>query len=101
MVNKWEFRRALQREHGYVLNAKDEERDLERDAAAQWLAKKKYSDPERERINREGLRRRRERKLGNWEGESVRPNPNVPIGWPSDGTRPPWAGDETRPPWED
>jgi hypothetical protein len=37
--------------------------------------------------------KQRERKLGN-ASTTVRPNPNVPYGWPSDGSIPPWATED-------
>jgi hypothetical protein len=40
-------------------------------------------------IEHDAQRRIHERKIGNY-ARSVRPNPNVPIGWPSDGRKPPW-----------
>jgi hypothetical protein len=46
-------------------------------------------------LERDAQRRRHERLIGN-APLSVRPNPNVPIGWPSDGSIPPWATEEER-----
>jgi hypothetical protein len=40
-------------------------------------------------LERDSHRRHRERKIGT--GASCRPNPNVPIGWPSDFATPAWA----------
>jgi hypothetical protein len=45
--------------------------------------------PTKNDIEHDARRRRHERKIGNYS-QSVRPNPNVPIGWPSDGRKPPW-----------
>jgi hypothetical protein len=45
------------------------------------------------RIAQDAIRKQRERKLGNYS-ETVRPNPNVPIGWPSDNSIPPWATED-------
>jgi len=44
--------------------------------------------PELSNLRGEARRRRRERLISN--ADLVRPNPDVPIGWPSDGMRPPW-----------
>jgi len=52
----------------------------------EWEEEKKR----REHLHREAARRRHERRIGNFD-KTVRPNPNVPIGWPSDGSKPAWA----------
>lgn len=56
---------------------------------AQKEAENSFDKVIAETVKRDALLKRRERKLGGAE-TSVRPNPNVPIGWPSDGKRPPW-----------
>jgi hypothetical protein len=40
-------------------------------------------------IEADAMKRRRERMVGNMP--SVRPYKHIPIGWPSDGKKPPWA----------